>query len=259
MGWKGITFGSWIGGIFGGGPLGAIIGAAIGHNIEKAISGRKATPSGGDRAKMFCASAAAMLAKMAKADGRVTRDEIAAVENAFRRLGFNAAAREFAVNVFRKAKDDSHSIYEYARDFARAVPGVEARVLFYELLWDLACSDGAVTRGEDAILRNIVSSLGIPAGWYSSFARERIGGRGRQGGGDGRSQDGAREDPFEVLGLSRSAGDDDVKKAYRQLAKTYHPDTLAAQGASAEMIKRATVRMARINAAYAEIRKERGF
>ena len=84
MGWKGPAIGGYIGSLFGG-HLGAIIGAALGHSVEKHIAaGTKRRPtfasaySQGQRSRIFCTSAAAMLAKMAKADGRVTREEIEA-------------------------------------------------------------------------------------------------------------------------------------------------------------------------------------
>ena len=93
MGWKGIAIGGYIGSFLG--PLGAVIGAAIGHKIEKhASGGARRHPGFGrvysqsQRSVIFCASAAAMLAKMAKVDGRVSEAEIAGVERAFRRLGF---------------------------------------------------------------------------------------------------------------------------------------------------------------------------
>ena len=257
MGWKGIAVGGWIGSVLGG-PLGAVIGAALGHGVEKTVkTGLLRTPCR-DRAAVFCASAAAMLAKMAKADGRISQTEIAAVEVAFCRLGFSDEARAFAVSVFRKAKDDSHSIYEYARDFAQAVPNHEVRTLFYELLWDLACADGVVTRGEDRMLREIISHLGINASWYAIFARERLGAGGESRQSAPPSQANALADAYSALGVSPSASDEDVRRAYRDMAKKYHPDTLRAQGLPEEMVGRATERMSKINAAWSEVRKARG-
>ena len=31
-------------------------------------------------------------------------------------------------------------------------------------------------------------------------------------------------DPYKVLGISRDASDDEVKKAYRAMSRKYHPD-----------------------------------
>ena len=88
MGLRGLAIGGYIGSLFGG-PLGAIIGAVLGHNIEKHVAGesrRRPTfgnaYSQGQRSQIFCTSAAAMLAKMAKADGHVTSAEIEGVERA---------------------------------------------------------------------------------------------------------------------------------------------------------------------------------
>lgn len=35
------------------------------------------------------------------------------------------------------------------------------------------------------------------------------------------------KDPYEVLGIPRNASDDEVKRAYRELSRKYHPDTYA--------------------------------
>ena len=252
-----MAIGGYIGSLFGG-PLGAILGAVLGHKVEGAAFGHRhrhvsySSMPQRDRAKLFCASAAAMLAKMAKADGVISEAEIAGVENAFRRLGFSPAARRYAIDVFRKAKDDRHTIYEYAQEFASAVDSVEVRELFYEILWDVACADGHVGRAELAILQRVPRALGIRIDWYGYFASQRLGGR----------RDAGTRDPlaeaYAVLGMSAADSADDLKRKYRELAKKNHPDALRAQGLPEEMVGKATERMSRINEAWARIKEARG-
>lgn len=293
--------GALIGGIVGWGIgrfLGSLLGSVAGNWLENQIGngersdegssrgtrhsrpgsresarGPRVTPnykrsSGGpNQAMIFCACAAAMLAKLAKADGVVTRGEIDAVELAFRRLGFSRQTRDYAINVFRKAKDDGHSIYEYAYDFANAVPSVEVRELLYELLWDVACADGRISSNELLILRQIPQSLGIRPCWFEFFARERIrgyasGGESRRGGQRRSAPPPPPRDPladaYELLGASSSDDAATLKRKYRDLAKKYHPDALRAQGLPDEMIGKANEKMAKINAAWTEIKSARG-
>ncbi|MBQ3289175.1 MAG: co-chaperone DjlA [Kiritimatiellae bacterium] len=259
MGWKGIAIGGWLGSLFGG-PLGAIIGAALGHNIEKhASAGSRRRPRFGQtysqsqRSLIFCASAAAMLAKMAKADGRVTQAEIDSVEQAFRRLGFTAAARDYAIKVFRRAKDDSHTIGEYAREFAAAVDSLEVRELFYEILWDIAGADGTFSPEELRILQHIPGALDIRPDWYAYFASQRLGGGGR-----GATARDPLADAYSVLGAKATDDAEALRRRYRDLAKKNHPDALRAQGLPEEMVGKATERMSRINAAWATIKEARG-
>lgn len=252
-----------VGGFLFGGPWGAIFGACVGSSVEENLQSsakrRRTAAAGGEPMRVFCVTAAAMLAKMAKADGRITRDEIEAVEIAFRRLGFSPSMRTLAVKVFRQAKDDRHSIYEYAADFAETVQYPEMRILFYELLWDLACADGHVSANEHVILQHMTGALRIPPGYYQLFANERL--RRDSGGGGGGSsytQEDALADAYRQLDVSPNASDDEVKKAYRQMAKKYHPDALRAQGLPEEMIAKATERMSKINAAWAAVKSARG-
>ena len=264
MGWLGMLIGSYVGGsALGGGPLfrllGAIAGAALGSKVEDSVRGKRRARFGGtkgsqNRSMVFCASVAAMLAKMAKADGHVSQTEIASVENAFRRLGFTSEARRYAIGVFRKAKDDSHTIYDYAYDFASAVDSVEVRELFYEILWDIACADGAVSSNELLILQRIPRALGIRIDWYAYFASQRLGG---QSAGRSASRD-PLTDAYSVLGASADDSTDDLKRKYRELAKKNHPDALRAQGLPEEMVGKATERMSRINEAWARIKEARG-
>lgn len=272
-----MLIGSFLGGLRGS-LIGSLVGAFIGNLLENHFfqnrpTGSTSRPFGrragvyqdlsdARRAQIFCASAAAMLAKLAKADGRVSRSEIAAVEQAFARLGFNARTRAYAIGVFRKAKDDSHTIYEYAAEFAAVVLSVELRELFYELLWDLACADGFVSADELEILRQITPVLGIRSQTYLLFYHTRL-----KGADYGRADSRRREyappqdslaAAYATLGLSASCTDDEAKKAYRDLAKKNHPDALRAQGLPEAMVAKANEKMGRINAAWKEVKEARG-
>ena len=253
MGWNGAIIGGCIGSWFGRWP-GFVIGGVIGHFIEEFGKSGKSAQKSPD--VIFCASAAAMLAKMAKADGRISKVEISAVEAAFAKLGFSRAARSYAIDVFRKAKDDSHSIYEYAGDFASVVGNGDVRVIFYEMLWDIACADGDLSETEKNILERITPYLKISSEWFGVFYRERFYSSSRDRSAAYRRDDMA--DAYSQLGVSPSASDDEIKKAYRALAKRYHPDTLKAQGLPDEMVARANERMSKINAAWSAVKKERG-
>ena len=265
MGWKGMLAGSILGHFVMGplGYVGTLIGAFVGHKVEQELFGksRRRHPGGygamssQERTRIFCASAAAMLSKLAKADGRVSEDEIASVETAFRRLGFSPSARAYAIDVFRRAKDDSHSIYEYARDFATVVDSLEVRELFYEILWDLARTDGRVTSAERTILERIPRALRIRPDWFAYFAYGRGGFRGDGGGGPSGSDD--LSEAYAVLGATPADSNDALKGKYRELAKKNHPDALRAQGLPEEMVGKATERMSRINAAWEAVKRAR--
>ena len=256
MGWKGVAIGGYVGSLFGG-PLGAILGAVLGHKVESTVFGEKrrvgyAEMPSGNRSMVFCASAAAMLAKMAKADGRISQSEIMRVESAFRRLGFSPQVREYAVSVFRKAKDDSHSIYDYAREFAQAVESIEVREFLYELLWEVAVADGVIGAPELQVLQHLPRCLGIRSEWYGYFRSRFVASA---------STEPARDplaDAYAMLGASAKDDAETLKRKYRELAKRNHPDALRAQGLPEEMVGKATERMSRINEAWATIKEARG-
>lgn len=177
--------------------------------------------------------------------------EIVAVETVFSKLGFRAATRDYAIATFRRAKDDA--IYEYAAEFSEAIESKKVRELFYGLLWDLARADGAVGPEEQAVLRRMTNALGIRTDWYDFFARRHAGGRQMGSSGVG---SGLRE-AYATLGVSPTASDDEIRDAYRELAKMNHPDLLRAQGLPDEMIEQATERMKRINDAWQVVRSAR--
>lgn len=254
--------GAGIGAILGaqrGGILGSVIGAVVGNWVETKIKGMKGGQSAGHENASGSANSgelstlaaiAAMLSKLAKADGRITSDEVRYCEKVFDRLGLRGEKREYCIRVFQTAKSDSHSIYEYAESFAASQESASVREVVYGILWDLACIDGVVSPEERSILRQILPCLRLRQSLFGWECRNR-------GLDDDEGSARTPANPYEVLGCPRTASDEEVKRAYREKAKQLHPDTLRAQGLSEELISRANDQMARINAAWSEIRAAR--
>ena len=290
MGWIGFLTGSFLGAASRlplGGFIGGIIGAVVEEKIKNGIGsvqfGKWRSQSGSPHARysrgsedrrrreiVFLTAASAMFAKMAKADGRVTSDEIAYVEEAFMRMGLVGEKREFCISVFRKAKDDGLTIYAYAAEFASCEPTTAVRELMYSMLWDLACSDGNVSPAELSILRNITMHLGVRSTLFEYETQRRFGsrrsreGRGRSSGrssyygGDASSDDISLREAYELLGCTPASSDSELKKAYREMAKQNHPDVLRARGVPERLVKKANEKMARVNAAWSQIKRARG-
>ena len=256
MSWIGAGIGAFLG-TQRGGILGGIVGAVVGSWLEekaKAIAGgeaRKAKSTASADELSTLAALAAMLSKLAKADGRISENEVRYCERLFDRLGLHGEKREYCIRVFRAAKNDSHSIYEYAESFAAAQQSGNFREVVYDILWDLACADGTVSAEELHVLQSITGSLRIGANLFAWECR-------RHGVANPSEEDRYRDDPYSVLGCEKTASDDEVKSAYRKKARELHPDVLRAQGLSEELLSRANSQMARVNAAWAEIKKMRG-
>lgn len=252
MSWIGAAVGAFLGSSRGG-ILGGIVGAVLGNWVEGKLRGESAPepPRHGQREELLVLAAlSAMLAKLAKADGRISMDEVRYCEDVFTRLGLKGEKREYCVRTFRQAKSDGNSIYDYAASFAAAQPDAEVRTVVYDILWDLACVDGHVSSEEREILANIVRPLRLDPRLFAwHCARRGVGGT---------EQPRHEPDPYETLGVNRSMSNDELKAAYREKAKRLHPDILRAQGLSEELLGRANEQMSRINAAWDEIKKERG-
>ncbi len=247
-------WGKVIGGVAGfamGGPLGALLGAAAGHAVDKMKEGARAGVEYGggarraeERQVAFTLAVIALGAKMAKADGTVTRDEV----DAFKRL-FHIPPDEVGnvAKIFDRAKTSTAGYEMYAQQVANLFPH-EPQVL-EELLGTLlhiAKADGVIHPAEMEYLWNVAQIFGFERATF-----ERI--TATHGAAPGEAN------PYEVLGMARDAADADIKATYRKLIHENHPDKLMAQGLPQEFIDLANEKMVAINAAYDTIKKERGF
>ncbi|MBC8338144.1 MAG: co-chaperone DjlA [Rhodospirillales bacterium] len=245
-------WGKVIGGVGGfaiGGPLGAIMGAVAGHAYDKMKAGGSETFTDDNAARQvaFTTAIIVLSAKMAKADGQVTRDEV----DAFKQL-FSIPPDEMknVGRLFDEAKRDSKGFEPYAEQISMLF--AHEPMVLEELmggLFHIARADGSIHPEEQKFLRKTALIFGFTETEFERLKAIHMGQAGREK---------KEADPYQVLGMSRDVSDTEVKKAYRKLIRENHPDTLIAKGMPQEFIDVANEKMAAINAAYDLIEKERG-
>lgn len=250
----GIILGGTAGLIALGGPLGALLGAAAGHAVGRwrrkkteSASGDELPSKSADRRLAtrqiaFTVAAIALGAKMAKADGIVTRDEV----DAFKQV-FHVPQDEMqnVGRIFDQARKSSLGYQAYAEQIAgmfKRHPTVLEELL--DGLFHIAKADGQVSDEEIEYLQSVATIFGFDA---AKFARIRASHLGAD-----------KTDPFVVLGVAHDAPNAEIKAAYRKLVRDNHPDRLIAKGMPKEFVDVATDKLAAINSAYDRVARERG-
>lgn len=226
-----------------GGPIGALVGALAGHAVDR-MSDVDGGAGANDATKQiaFTIGVIVLGAKLAKADGRVTRDEVDAFKQVFH---IPADEMKNVGRVFDRAKRDVHGYREYAAQIAklfRDSPEVLEDLL--GALFHIARADGVVHPAEHEFLADVARIFGFSESHYQHLKAQFLGT--------------AAEDPYSVLEVSPQALDAEIKAAYRRLIKQHHPDRLIAKGLPEEFIDIANQKLAAINAAYDRIANERG-
>ncbi len=180
-------------------------------------------------------------AKMAKADGQVRAEDIAAFKRVFQGSTENDAG---IARFFDLARQTTLGYQRYAKIIARkfrARPAVLEDVM--DGLFHISLADGVITPEEMDFLTTVADIFGFSE---REFKRIQIAHCGR-----------ASDDPYLILGVDEDISDKDLKRAYRRMAAANHPDRLVARGLPRELSNLATHKMAMINKAYDEIRSER--
>ena len=264
-------WGKAMGGAFGfllGGPLGALLGAALGHKLDQKTDGGAGLGIGFDpgaqqrvQAVFFMATFSAM-GHVAKADGRVSEDEIEMARTVMARLGLNSQLRQAAMRLFNQGKQADFPLDDVLLQFKRECRQRRTLLqLFMEFLVMAAYADGTMHAAERRILLHINAQLGFSAAEFENLESMVRAGRRFDQGHRPRAQrpQTSLADACAVLNVSPHAGDEEVKKAYRRLLSQHHPDKLVAKGLPEEMMKLASERTHQIRSAYEQIRRHRGF
>lgn len=258
MAWLGKLFGGTIGFMFGG-PLGMIAGIAFGHMFDKAgdmgdqnpyqAQNRSNLYTSLDQEQMlFFVGAFSMLARIAAVDGAVTpRERQKVVEFIRQDLRLGIREEDAALRVFDAALTGGGTFDQFAGQFYQKfqhAPNILQ--LMIDIFYRVAAADGKINDREEEMIRRAARLFRLPDSFVQMLC-DRYGGSAN-----------ASDKAYAILNLTRSASDEDVKRAYRKLSIEFHPDTLASKGMGEEFLGHATAKFREIQQAYESIKKERG-
>ena len=223
-----------------GGPIGALLGGVAGHAIDKIKTKKKLPEETALKQIGFTIGVIVLSAKMAKADGKVTEDEIRAFKE---KINVPDSEIKNVAKLWDQAKKTTDGFQIYARQIANLLEK-NSSVLeeLLKLLIIIALADGKITIPEIKYLKEVGNIFG-----FSEKDFERI----------YSSKSGVSSDPYQILGVSRDASIYEIKQKWKQLAINHHPDRLISQGIPEDLIHKSTSRLKEINNAWDTIQNKR--
>ncbi|MCA0131387.1 TerB family tellurite resistance protein [Winogradskyella alexanderae] len=262
-----MSFAKWIGGAIGwsfGGPIGAIIGLAIGSFVDNMAdssspllgerqSGRKkqdpyrrvpnyqtkrSKPK--TRSGDFEVSLLILASIIIKADGKQDQRELDFVRQQFRNM-YGKERANHAFELFKRISKQNISKRQVSLQIKQMMDH-PSRLQLVHFLFGIAKADGHVTNAEIKEIYTISGYLGISNKDYESIKAMFYN---------------STDNAYKILEIDKSVSDDEVKKAYRRMAKKYHPDRVGHLGE--EYQEGAEEKFRQVQEAYEHIQKERGF
>jgi len=235
MQWLGKGIGGLIG-AFVGGPVGSVVGVIVGHRLDQIR-------------RTFFETTFEVMGHVAKADGRVSEDEVQVARRIMQAMRLNDEQIQEAIEHFTRGKRANYALEDRLSELDAG--GGLART-FVQLQLQAALGVGAVGREKREALTRVARALGV-----SRAELEQLEAIVRGLPSDNAQQ--TTDAAYRVLGVGADARDDEVKTAYRRLMNQHHPDKLVARGLPVSMIGVAEQKTREVRAAYEQIKKQRGF
>jgi len=279
----GIIMGKVIGLIFGlmllgprFGFFGVILGFCLGHWFDKGLKLNLNPGNPNIVRESFFSTLFLVMGHIAKADGRISEQELNSARATMAHLGLDENARLRAMNFFNEGKQSTFNLNEvvgkflhhcrFRRDLLR---------LFIEIQLEAALAEGNLPSAKQKILLELCRQMRFsPAQFALLFARyraeqafhDRASSYSQQNSYQRQHQQQRSssrytenlQDAYGLLGIAPTVSDAEVKKAYRRLMSQYHPDKLVSKGLPPEMIQVANEKTQQIRAAYEKVRDARG-
>jgi len=247
---------SWLGKIVGGtigfalgGPLGAIAGAAFGHTFDRKnerlyISGQTRLSTGEEAQFTFFIAAFSMLAKLAKADGQVSEEEIDAV-NKFMLydLNLDPESRMAAMNIFNAAVNSQENFNNFTTQlYSQFQSQPQILELMIDILLRVSIADGDMSENEETLIRSAARIFNFSDERYKKLKSKYV-------------QE--FEKYYAILGCGKNDTNEHIKSQYRKLVMEFHPDKIISKGLPEEFTKFAQDKFREIQEAYDIVKKER--
>jgi len=234
-------WGSLLGGVIGfsfGGPFGALLGSFLGGKISR-LNSSKTIGNQQNSQEIFALSLIILSAKLSKADGHVSKEELIAVKD---KLQIPDSEIDQVAKIFNKAKDESTGYEPYAKQIAEIFRG-NLNVLeeVINILFYIAEADGHVSNDEETMIANIAYIFGLSQKQYQSIKESR------------KTSD--KLNPYSVLESQPTDDLKTIRKNYIKLSKEHHPDLLISKGVPVEVINESKNKMRSINAAWDQVQK----
>jgi DnaJ like chaperone protein len=233
-------YGKWIGGGLGwafGGPIGAILGFAMGSVLD-GVKVEKAYYQGTARGD-FAMSLLVLSAAVMKADGKVVKAELEYVRNFFLSQ-FGTEETNRLILILKEVLNQEINLREVSIQVGQFMD-YPSRLQLLHYLFGIATADRQFEKSEELVIEQISGFMGVDPSDFASIKAMFV-----------KNINNA----YDILELTPDATNEEVKKTYRRLAIEYHPDKVAHLGE--DIKKAATEKFQTLNAAYEEIKKQRG-